>query len=443
MGIKNHTIKKFSLRRLGLYALEIFIVVSACGPVLFSFLYGRTHLYFLPYAPLIKDIIFYIFIFFCFCGFLIRSLDINRDRFKLVVMSVIFVLLIIGNWLVTRSAVFTAAIVLRRFILPILSVLVFSSVCIDVKKLHIFLMRISCVVLIFGLYDYFFIDFDFWNNVIKLPEYWRGGSHLPWMANKFKVENTGFMSFDTVTFMGGKPIRRMVSGFTDPTNFASFLISIHILFSEFKSNRILKLLIALCAVLTISKAAIIDIFVILPLIKLFRKIFQNIPYSALFLLWFAGFYFVAFLFVSNGFSLGPFSHINGFYTGANAVFAGKIFGNGIGRGGNFSDETAPVDAGGSESGLGGMLAQTGLGAIVFILFFYMIIKILEKDEQSNRSAILMIFAWTFIFVFSESSFGTSGNILFWVYPGIALYNMTHKSEQGTQGKILMSSLSNQ
>jgi hypothetical protein len=315
-------------------------------------------------------------------------------------------------------------------------------VYINGEKLHIFLKRISCVVLAFGLYDYFFIDFDFWNNIIKLPEYWNGGNYT-FGVPKLKVENASFVSYDLVTFLGSKVVRRMVSGFTDPTNFASFLIFIHIFFSEYKRCKIIKVLILICAVLTMSKAAILDIFVILPMIKLFRKIFPKIPYSMLFLLWFAGFYFVALLFVSSGLSLGPFSHIAGFYSGVNAMIGGKIFGNGIGRGGNFSDETAPVDAGGSESGLGGMLAQTGLGAIVFILFFYMIIKILEKDEQSNRSAILMIFAWTFIFVFSESSFGTSGNILFWVYPGIALYNMTHKSEQGTQGKILMSSLSSQ
>jgi hypothetical protein len=369
-------------------------------------------------------------------------LKINRERFSLVILSVIFVLLIIGNWLVTKSAIFTAAYVLRRFILPILSVLIFSSVCIDIEKLCIFLKRISFVTLVFGLYDYFFINFDFWNNVIKLPEYWSSG-YLPWIGYRLKVENTGlFISFDTAVFLGGKPIRRMVSSFAEPTNFASFLISLHIIFSKIKHNRLLKLLIVLCAILTVSKAAIIDIFVILPLIKLFRKIFPKIPYSTLFLLWFAGFYFVAFLFVSNGLSLGPFSHINGFYTGVNAVFAGKIFGNGIGRGGNFNDGVVPNGDGG-ESGLGGMLAQTGFGAVIFILFFYMTIKILEKDEQSNRSAILMILAWTFIFVFSESSFGTSGNILFWVYPGIALHNMAYKSAHRTQGKILIPSLNSQ
>jgi hypothetical protein len=60
--------KKSSMQSLGLHTLRIFIVVSACGPVLFSFLYGNTRLFFLPYAPLIKDIFF---IFFCFVVFLV------------------------------------------------------------------------------------------------------------------------------------------------------------------------------------------------------------------------------------------------------------------------------------------------------------------------------------------------------------------------------------
>jgi hypothetical protein len=281
------------------------------------------------------------------------------------------------------------------------------------------------VILLFGLYDYFFLDFTFWNNIIKLPEYWNGG-YLPWLGSEYqKVEQTGlFISYDLVVFLGGEPVRRMVSGFAEPTNFASFLISLHILFSEYKHNRLLKLLILICSILTISKAAIIDIFIILPLIKLFKKIFPKIPYSTLFLLWFIGFYFAAFSLVSNGHSLGPFSHVSGFYSGVNMLLEGKIFGNGISRGGNFADEAG--SGGGGESGCGGMLAQTGIGAIIFIFFLYSLIKILEEDEKINKPAILMIFAWTFIFVFSESSFGISGNFLFWAYPGIALYNTIHK-----------------
>jgi hypothetical protein len=415
------------MQKLGLNTIIFFVIISSCGPLLFSFLYGSTYLFFLPYLPVVKDAAFYFLLICLFFLFLIGYLAVNKKCFSLIVLFATFVLSILGNSLVTRAPLFNTVYILRRFITPLLSVLVFSSIYISPDKVRDFLKGLSYVILLFGLYEYFFIDFDFWNNIIKLPEYWRGGN-LPWIGNRYeKVEQTGmFTSFDLVSFFGGKPIRRMVSGFTEPTNFASFLISLHILFSDHKRNRLLKLLILICAVLTISKAAIIDIFIILPLIKLFKRLFPKFSYSALFLLWFIGFYFAAFFFVSNGLSIGPFSHINGFYTGINVLLGGRIFGNGIAKGGNLSDESGGA---GGESGCGGMLAQTGIGAVIFILFFYQLIRRLEKDEKVNRSAILMIFAWTFIFAFSESSFGVSGNFLFWAYPGIALYNTIHRSKR--------------
>jgi hypothetical protein len=360
-------------------------------------------------------------------GFVIGYLAVNKKRFSLIILFGIFVLLIFMSWMITGAELYNVVYVIRRFLTPMLVVLAFSSIYINTDKLCAFLKNISLVLLIFGFVDYFFLDFDFWDNIIRLPEFWKGGNNT-WTARHESVKEVGaFNSYDFIVFTGkGKVMRRMVSSFTEPTGFASFLVSIHIFLSRYKRNILLKILIIVCAFLTLSKAAIIDICAILPLIKLFRKLFPKISYSSLFILLFTGFYFVAFLFVSAGLSVGPFSHINGFYSGVNILFEGKVFGNGIGRAGNFSDGDI-INPDGGESGCGGMLAQVGIGALVFVGFFYALLRFLEKDEKQNRAAILMILAWTFIFVFSESSFGISGNFLFWAYPGIALYRTIHKS----------------
>jgi hypothetical protein len=131
---------------------------------------------------------------------------------------------------------------------------------------------------------------------------------------------------------------------------------------------------------------------------------------------------VAGIVVSLGFSKGAFSHISGYYTGINNLVMGNIFGYGIGNAGNLSDTNIE---GGGESGMGGMLVQTGIAALFYLAFFYTLIHYLEYDIKANQTAIILIIAWAFIFVFSESSLGISGNILFWVYPGICLYKTVH------------------
>jgi hypothetical protein len=160
----------------------------------------------------------------------------------------------------------------------------------------------------------------------------------------------------------------------------------------------------------------LDIFIIIPLLKVFRRLFPKSKYSTVFLLIFAEMYLVSYFFISVGLSSGPFSHINGYYTGINSILSGNIFGHGLGRSGNYAEIANSND--GVESGLGGMFAQTGLVGILFLLFFYKLIRYLEKDEKNNRIAIMLVFAWIVILIFSESSFGISGNMLFWVFPGI-------------------------
>jgi len=414
--------RPFQMRRLGLNTVIAIVTVAACGPIIFAWLYGNTHLFIITYLPLIKDAAFYFLLLCCCFMFLLTLLKISKERFFLIILFIFFVALILCNWLITRAALYNTLYVLRRFITPMLSILVFSGVDINTKELYKSLKRISYVVIIFGLVDYFLLDFSFWNDIIKFSEF--SASNIQLKITRVRpVEHTGpFMSTDLL-FITGESTRRMVSGFAESTSLASFLVSIHILFSADKKNRMLNVLIIICAFLTISKAAVIDICVILPLIKLFKKLFPQVSYSALYLLWFIGFYFVAFLFVSNGLSMGPFSHISGFYSGVNILLEGKIFGHGIARAGNWADESS---LGGGESGCGGMLAQTGVGGLIFIAFFYVLLRFLEKDEKTNRIAVLMIFAWTFIFVFSESSFGISGNFLFWAYPGMALYKTIHR-----------------
>jgi hypothetical protein len=213
----------------------------------------------------------------------------------------------------------------------------------------------------------------------------------------------------------------MVSGFAEPTNFGSFLISIYIIFSE-KRKYFLILIILLCSFLIISKAVILVVFVIIPVIKSVKKLFPNILYSQIYLLMFAGMFFVAFIIDKLDLSHGALAHIIGYYTGMDSLLSGNIFGFGVGKAGNYSSNQAI----GAESGLGGMLAQIGIATFFFIAFFYKLLRCIEYDEKKNHCVIMLIISWIFIFIFSESAFGISGNILFWAYPGIYFNKINQK-----------------
>jgi hypothetical protein len=256
---------------------------------------------------------------------------------------------------------------------------------------------------------------SFWDNIICLPNYWMSSGDR-WARSS--VSNTGrFYTFDLYSIFG-HTIRRMVSGFAEPTNFSSFMISAYIILNK-KRYRFTRFLCLVCCMLAVSKAALVGLLFIYPFLFIYNRFSKHHNYHVLFLIMFIILFLVSFVFYMFGYNRGAFSHIYGFYTGVMAIIRGNVFGYGIGNVGNFADKRVAYVGG--ESGIGAMLGQCGIGALVYIAIFYFIIKILEKRLEDNFVYIALVFVWMVICIFSESGFGASGNILFWVYGAIGIF----------------------
>jgi hypothetical protein len=428
------------MNKYALYTVKIFLFIGLFGTIIFVFLYAISNSRFFLYAVSLKDIALYIFIISEFSLFFFGKFYINKKRFVLIGIFCLFLGMTFISILQTRGNFLDVIYICRRYFTPLIVILTFSSINIRISILNTYIKKVSYFLLFFGLFEYFLCNIEFWDTIIKLPDYWAASGDR-WARESVAVSGR-FFSWD-LAFLTGEATRRMVSSFAEPTNFASFLVSIYIIFKEkIKENKIILISVIVCAVLTISKAAILVIFIIMPFIKFFKYLFPKFKYSNIYLIMFIAMYLVSGIFHAFGLSSGPFSHINGYYTGINNIIHGHFGGYGLGKAGNISDNS--VDGVGVESGMGGMLAQMGIGGIIYVFFFYILLRYLECSEKINRAPIMLIIAWGFISIFSESSFGISGNILFWLYPAIYLHKMvmSHKPEYGTRDEIPMSPFGN-
>jgi hypothetical protein len=413
------------MRKYAISTVKFFLFIGLFGTIIFAFLYAVSNIRFFLYAVSLKDIALYIFVISECLLFFLGKFYINKKRFVLISLFCLFLGITFISILQVRGRFFDVIYICRRYLTPLIVILTFSSININVDTLNVYIKKVSYFLLLFGLFEYFLCNIDFWDTIIKLPGYWIATGDR-W-ARDSVVGSGRFFTWDLFLLTGGTT-RRMVSSFAEPTNFASFLVSIYIIFKEkIKENIIIVILILICAILTISKAAVLVIFVILPFIKFFKYLFSQFKYSNIYLIMFIAMYLVSSIFDVFGFISGPFSHIIGYYTGINNIIHGHFGGYGLGRAGNFSDHSID-DAGGYESGMGGMLAQLGIAGIIFVLFFYVLIRYLECNEKINHTPIMLIIIWGFIFIFSESSFGISGNILFWLYPAIYLNKTTDRKQ---------------
>lgn len=402
-------ISNFSLNIIYLY-----LIFAAFGSVLFSYIYSVVPFRLFLVAGAIKDILLFallgIFLLLLTIYFSLNG-TLEQKKLKIFMPIIFFTFFFFISAINGHASVGTIVLIFRRYYLPLLIISLFILIPLNEKKLTKFSFFIWIGVFIFGLIEYF-LPISFWDDIIKLPHYWIDSGDR-WAFNSVILSGR-FFSFD-LWFLLGHTVRRMVSSFAEPTNFSSFMISCYFIFNR---NRFIKFCCFLCCCFAISKAALMIFFGLVPVLWFYSQFLKNKRYDLLYILMFIFMIFLSGLMYSLDFTVGPFSHIAGFYTGITNIFSGNIFGHGIGTVGNYSEIAERISIGG-ESGIGGMLASCGIGALFYVGFFYNMIKIIQRSTN-NMLYILLIFAWTVICIFSESAFGASGNILFFVYSAIGV-----------------------
>ena len=279
----------------------------------------------------------------------------------------LLVLLIIAalSLLAGRSTVSFASVIaaLRNFVAPFLFLfagLVFAKRA-SLKTLRRMIYVCAWIVILFGLYEAI-IDRGVWTKL---------GISVLWPLKGIRVGYDGLpLNFHSSEYIGGMQVLRMSSTFADPVNLGAFLFFVFVVAFEDK-RRILSILLLVCCVLTISKAALLGLLIYAVVKSLLYKRNRIIGIVAIVGALAAGVGFVLYSFSHSTNSLGL--HLQGFF-GSFAVLRTHPFGTGIGSSGTLSVTLlgdSYVSGGTSESGLGIIVVQLGLFGFLLYVFFFL------------------------------------------------------------------------
>lgn len=281
------------------------------------------------------------------------------------------------------------------------------------------ILNTSVIVALFGVVEYF-APISLWRDYFRVVEFFSSNPLDPFGAIPFE-ESGRFFSGDFVGIFG-RAFRRAVSTYLEPTTLAAGLIAGTCLAAAARRQRQqgagLKLgLIVACGVLTLSKAYWLFLVAMLLYVNFRipspRRIFAITIAAGV----------LALLALEIGLTLGKFSHIAGLGTAIVHVFDGHPFGEGIGSAGNYAAEGSDLDIG-AESGLGNLIAQVGVAALIYILWLQSLAAdvIRRARARVDRAGIFyasMLLGWFISFLFSASSLGIGGNAL--VFLALSLY----------------------
>jgi hypothetical protein len=291
----------------------------------------------------------------------------------------------------------------------------------QVRRLFAAFLFLTLAIGIAGCVEYLLPN-AFWTNVLRVQEYFAANPLDPFGTLPF--EETGrFFSWDLQQWFGG-PVRRSVSTYLEPTTYAAALmtaLAIGLSWSP-RRGRIRYgpwPIIALAGLITVSKA-----FLIAFLLCMFHR-WTNRPRSGdlLPILLVGG--GAAFGVVAMGATEGKFEHITGLTTAIGHVLGGAYFGEGVGNAGNYAAADSDLTVG-AESGLGNLLAQTGIVALIYLTWIASVLR--DVSAQGRRlgaqrlasGVVVATYAWLISFLFSASSMGVGGNSFLFLLAGLFL-----------------------
>lgn len=376
------------------------------------------------------------------------SIGIARDALVLLLGAAVLLRSLLTLRLVrwTRSVAWSSITLITLAILAVISTADLIFVALNLRRLLMFpllffavaaaqlspsqilglirlVLNTTAFVAVFGIIEYFAPN-SLWRDYFKVVDFFSSNPLDPFGALPF--EETGrFFTWDFQSIFGG-PVRRAVSTYLEPTTLASALICGICLAAAARrlgqKNAGFKfLLILACGVLTLSKA--FGLFLIVMALYVHfrvpspRWIFALTIIGGGFALWAH----------SIGLIVGKFEHIAGLATAIHHVTGGNLLGEGIGNAGNYAALGSDMEIG-AESGLGNLLAQVGLAALIYLIWIQSLaVDVIRRArERRDRTGVYfagMVLGWFISFLFSASSLGIGGNSL--IFLVLSLY--LHKS----------------
>jgi hypothetical protein len=419
-------------RNESLFLVSAYIIVVTFTNFLSVLFYRFFELDFVAsYSSGIKDsLLFLLALTLLFSSIYRGSIAISRPA-RVILYLIITIFLVHCLYFMLSNASLTCRLINLRRDLALLGILAIGTFlpvtkqCLDrLIKLIVFLCILTCL---FGLFEYLVGDW-FWDQCLAITKYWSAKQLDPFGKNSIS-ESGRFYSYD-LYFLFGKPIRRLVSFFIEPTITSGFLsLGLIVLFFAPLRIRMKPLIISLLLVsglLTQSKAFVLALIVVL--------YFRYMGSLNSFLLIILSFFFVVpgwFLEKMERVS-GPFSHIYGYYTGLKSIIVDNPMGAGLGEAGNYSDAVMHGVALaqhiiGGESGQGNVYAQIGIWGLLYPALAFAILicsKIMYRKTLSNYYYIgfVAIFSWYLVFMNSASGLSFTGFFLHFLVTGLLFNN---------------------
>lgn len=349
----------------------------------------------------------------------------------------------------TRSVVWASITLITLAILAAISTADLAAVALNLRRLLMFpllffavaaaqlspsqiigllrlILNTTVFVAAFGIIEYFAPN-ALWSDFFRVVDFYSSNPLDPFGALPFE-ESGRFFSWDLQSIFGG-PVRRVVSTYLEPTTLAAALIGGTCLAAAArrlgeKGAGFKLLLILVCGVLTLSKA--FHLFLVVMVLYVYFRIPS--PRWILTLTIIGG--GLALWVHSIGLTVGKFEHVAGLATAIHHVTSGNLLGEGIGNAGNYAALASDREIG-AESGLGSLLGQVGLAALIYLFWIQSIaVDVIKRArERRDRTGVYfasMVLGWFISFLFSASSLGIGGNAL--VFLALSLY--LHKNYPG-------------
>lgn len=368
-------------------------------------------------AIFIKELAVYL------CAMLFIVQQINNSKFKNI-QDIIFVFFMSYAFLISFSIAAVPMSVritsLRQFVIPFFCFYFGCSIKLKNKedcKIDKILVFVSVIVCILGLVIYVVGNENFWINI----------GYRDYIYNKLgSLKNYSIANFYTWDF--GIKLKRFVSIFADPLACSHFLaMAFILLFYKYPHKYLLvKMLIALCMILCLSKAHLVIIFTTVFLhfytrtkqqsIKIFYKVFLVIGFFSA---------FIGLTLYTNNLkentAIG--NHFSSFLAGLRDI---TLLGHGLGSSGyNAKLAGLTSDASGtSESLAATLMFQMGIiGVIAFYAFIAVIIsmcakKYLKTKNKSIYACLVLMFSFCIESLVSASSLSMLGTGLYFVFTGL-------------------------
>lgn len=227
------------------------------------------------------------------------------------------------------------------------------------KDYYKWVTRMCWFVVVFGVFEWL-VGLGVWRG-LGIKGLWelKGLPLKPWgiPSNWYSSER-----------IGGNIVRRMVASFADPVNLGTFLFAAFMI-AWYKKKRMLMYIIAICAILTVSKGALLGflIFIVIFIwqkrnLKLLLPVTVGIALTI-------GFWFINYSLTSSSGSM--VAHFWGFVNSFSALGAHPL-GVGLGNVGVLSNlfNKSLLNSSVSETGIGMLAAQLGVvGLAVYVFFF--------------------------------------------------------------------------